>query len=438
MSYSPLAFLTLGAHLRSLTRILLSAAVAALFSTGLAAELVDDQITLSAKDWPWWRGPQRNGIADPDQTPPIEWSESKNILWQAPIPGRGDSSPTVVGKRIYLATADEDKGSQSVLCFDRETGNQLWETVVHPSGLMRKNRKSTGASSTVACDGAQLYINFANNNAVYLTALDLRGDKLWQEKIADYKIHQGYGASPAIYQDLVIAAVDSHAGGAIAAFDRKSGKRVWKQDRPEVPNYTSPIILHVDGKDQLLFTGCDLVSSFDPRTGEVLWETSGATTECVTSIVTDGTRVFSSGGYPRNHLAAYDATKGGMLVWETNDRVYVPSLLCKDGYLYGLLDAGIAACWNSATGEEQWKKRLGGGELSASPVLVGNKIYATSETGTTVVYSADPSGFEEIARNQLGDEVMATPTICGSRIYLRVAHVREGKREEILYCVASE
>lgn len=413
------------------------AAAAALFPIHSMGGSVDDRISVRADDWPWWRGPGRNGVANPDQDPPTEWSESKNVVWKSEIPGRGDSSPTVVGDHVYLATADEREDTQSVLCYDRATGKQTWRTVVHRGGMMRKNQKSTGASSTVACDGTRLYINFANRGAVHVTALGLDGQQQWQVKIADYQIHQGYGASPALYQSLVLAAADSHAGGAIVGLDRESGAVVWKRDRPKVPNYTSPIVLHVAGRDQLLFTGCDMISSFDPLTGKTLWETDGATTECVTSTVTDGKHVFSSGGYPKNHLSAVRADGSAKIVWETKDRVYVPSLLEREGYLYGVLDAGVAACWKSDTGQVQWKKRLGG-EFSASPVMVGDMIYAISENGATFVYRAHPLEFTSIAENKLGDQAMASPTICGGRIFLRVIEQNDGKRREMLYCLAKQ
>jgi hypothetical protein len=398
---------------------------------------VDDRIVVDAADWPWWRGPQRNGIASPNQDPPTEWSATQNVAWKSAVSGRGHSSPTVVGRRVFLATADEEQGTQSVLCYDRETGKQLWQTIVHRGGLMQKNQKSTAASGTVACDGESVFINFANNGAVVVTALNLDGVQRWQTKIGDYRIHQGYGASPAVYRSLVISAADSHAGGVVAGLDRKTGTIVWKRDRPKEPNYTSPIVLNVAGRDQLLLSGCDLVSSFDPLTGKTLWEIKGATTECVTSAVTDGERVFCSGGYPKNHVAAVLADGSGKIVWENRDRVYVPSLLARDGYLFGVLDAGVAACWKSDTGHEQWKKRLGG-DFSASPVLVGNRIYATNEIGETFVYRADPSKFEQIAMNKLGDQAMASATICGSRIYMRVVEQIEGRRQEMLYCLAKQ
>lgn len=405
-------------------------------STGFGQQ-VDDRIAIDANDWPWWRGPQRNGVANPDQDPPTEWSATKNVVWKSAIPGRGHSSPTVVGSRVFVATADEQQDYQSVVCYDRKTGKQLWETVCHRGGVMRKNEKSSGASSTVACDGETVYINFANRGAVQVSALSVDGQVKWQTKLADYQIHQGYGSSPMLYQSLVIVVADSHAGGAIAGLDRQTGTIVWKHERPKEPNYTSPIVLNVEGRDQLFLTGCNLVSSFEPLTGKVLWEVKGATTECVTSTVTDGHRIYSSGGYPRNHLAAILADGTGKIDWETKDRVYVPSLLMRDGYLYGVLDAGVAACWQSDTGKEMWKERLGG-TFSASPVLVRDVVYATNEGGETFVYRVSPAKFELLAKNKLGDESLSSVAICGSRIYIRVVEDVDGRPQGMLYCLARQ
>ena len=133
-----------------------------------------------ATDWPEWRGPTRDGIAAPGQAPPAEWNETNNVLWKAQIPGAGHGSPIVVGDSIYLATAERAKPRQSVLCFDRETGKLVWQTEVH-SGLPEagKNSNSTAASSTIACDGRRLFINFLNQGAVHTSALDLDGKILW-------------------------------------------------------------------------------------------------------------------------------------------------------------------------------------------------------------------------------------------------------------------
>jgi outer membrane protein assembly factor BamB len=237
----------------------------------------------------------------------------------------------------------------------------------------------------------------------------------------------------------VIVSADNkgEGGGAIAALNRATGDVVWRHARPATPNYPSPIILKAAGRDQVFLTGCDLVSSFAPLTGEKLWEIEGATTECVTSTVTDGNIILTSGGYPKNHTAAVRADGSGEVVWENNVRVYVPSMFIHDGKIYGVADAGVAMCWEAATGKELWKGRLGG-TFSSSPVLVGENIYVINEAGEGFVFKADPAKFELVAKNQLGNEVFATPTICGSRIYMRVAEQQGDVRQEMLYCIGKE
>lgn len=385
-------------------------------------------------DWPWWRGPNRDGIADPKQQPPQKWSASDNVVWKTPLPGRGHGSPIVVGTQVFLATADHARETQELLCFDRHNGKLLWQTTVHRGGFTKGgNGKSSHASSTPACDGERVFINFLHDGAIWTTALSREGKQLWQTKVADYTLHQGFGSSPAVYKSLVIVTADNKGTGAIVALDRATGKEVWRQARPKLPNYASPIILEAGGREQLLLTGCALVSGFEPLTGKKLWEIKGSTEECVTSTVTDGRLMFTSGGYPRNHVAAVHADGSGKVAWENNTRVYVPSMLVKDGHLYAVTDAGIAMCWKCDSGKEVWKGRLGG-TFSSSPVLVGDVCYATNEAGRTYLFKATPTAFEIVAENALDGEVFATPTICGGRIFLRVAHQEKGQRQEVLYC----
>jgi len=392
------------------------------------------QLDLAA-DWPWWRGPTHDGVAAAGQQPVLKWSEKENVLWSSPIPGRGQGSPIVVGEQVFVTAAEPQREVQSVLCFDRGTGKQLWQTEVHRGAFEKKlNAKGTHASTTCACDGQRVFVNFLNAGAVYLTALSRNGEQLWQTKVSDYVNHQAFGASPAIYGDLVIVAADNKGAGAIAALERTTGKVAWRQERPAKPNYASPVLLRIGGREQVLFSGCDLVTSFEPATGKKLWETEGSTTECVTSIVTDGQRVFTSGGYPRNHIQAVRADGSGKVDWESGARVYVPSMIVKDGHLYAVLDAGVAMCWRSDTGEEVWKERLGG-TFSSSLVLVRDNLLATSESGRTFVFAASPQGFKQLAENQLGSECFATPAVCGSRIYHRVAQQVNGQRQEMLYCL---
>jgi outer membrane protein assembly factor BamB len=418
-----------------LTGVVWTVSLTACYSFAADRDRVDDGFNVSPSDWPWWRGPLRDGTADSDQSPPIQFSQTEHVVWHADVPGRGHGSPTVFGSRVFLATADETTGSQSVLCFDRQSGELLWDKQVHASGGMRKNNKSTAASSTPACDGQRVFINFPNGGGLYTTALDMDGNQLWQQRISDYVVHQGYGSSPTLYQQVVIVSADNKGGGAIAALDRASGEIVWRRERPTKPNYPTPTLLHVAGKDQLIMVGCDLVVSYNPLTGETNWETEGATTECVTSTITDGNLVYTSGGYPKNHMSAVKADGSGELVWQNSERLYVPSLVIKGDYLYGVLDEGIAMCWKADSGKQMWKARLGG-TFSSSPVLVGDQVFVSNEAGEFFVFRASPERFERLAKNQLGEEIFATPTIVGGRIYHRVAHRSpDGQRQEVLYCL---
>lgn len=392
-------------------------------------------IQVSEADWPWWRGPQHNGIAPSGQNPPLTWSNSSNIVWKLAVPGRGHGSPIVVGDQVIITCADTDRKVQSVLCVDRKSGRQIWETVVHKEGLdIRQNDKSSMASASAACDGERIFVNFLNADSVFMTALDRSGNIVWQQKLSGYVNHQGFGSSPLLYGSLVIGVSDNKGGGAIVAMDRKSGNIEWRKERPAKPNYPSPVIFHVGGRDQMFLTGCDLVTSLNPLNGDVLWEIEGATTECVTTTVTDGTHIFTSGGYPKNHVSAVVATGKPALAWEHPSRTYVPSLLCRDNRLLAVMDAGIAVCWNSQTGKELWKGRLEG-TFSSSPVLVNDLIYVTNEAGVTFVFRFSVDQLDIVGTNSLGDSVFATPAICGSRIYNRIGVTANGKRQEFLVCL---
>jgi len=388
-------------------------------------------------DWPAWRGPTRDGHAAAGQTVPVKWSETENVVWRAPVRGKGHGSPTVVGNRIYLATADAATQEQLVLAFDRATGKPVWETVIHRGPLDTGGHRNTSqASATVAWDGERLYINFFNNKAVHTTALDAAGKILWQTRVADFVMHQGFGASPVVHEGVVLVTADHRGGGRIAGLDRKTGKILWEQERPKIANYASPALVTAAGRTQVVVAGCNLVASFDPLTGKKLWEFEGSTEETVVTAVTDGSRIFAGGGYPKNHVMAMEADGSGKIAWQNSARVYVPTMLVKDGFVYAVQDAGTVVCWKADTGEEKWREKVDK-DFYASPVMVGDRIYVTSLAGVTSVFEATPTSFKLLAQNRLGTEALATPAICGGRVYLR--HAQKGDtRQEFLWCIGGE
>lgn len=408
------------------------AAVGFALALGLAAV---PGTTKAGNDWPAWRGPRADGKV-PEEKPPLQWDAANGVAWKALVPGRGHSSPTVVGSRIFLATADEANGTQSVLAFARETGKPLWAKQLFTDGLDAKTHKrNTQASSTIACDGEKVFALFLNAGVIHLVALNLEGAELWRKELGKFKSHWGYSASPILYGPSVLVAADHADGGFVTAVARDSGEILWTQARPKSPNYPPPIVARVAGRDQVLIAGCKQLSSYDPANGRPLWTADATTEECVGSVVVEGDLAFASGGYPKSETVGVRADGSGAVVWRNNTKVYVPSMLAHEGQLYAINDSGMAFCWEAATGQEKWKERLGG-VFNASPVLAGGHLFAAREDGTTFVIKADPARLQVVAQNKLGSEVFATPAFAGNRIYLRVAELTDGKRQEFLYCIA--
>ncbi|MFM8891896.1 MAG: PQQ-binding-like beta-propeller repeat protein [Planctomycetia bacterium] len=393
----------------------------------------------TARDtWPAWRGPAANGTAAADQAFATEWSESENIVWKAAIPGRGHSSPTVLDDRVVVTTADVATQTQMVVCFDRETGRQLWLERVSQGGLPAQiHANNTHATPTVAFDGKLLFAVFQHHDGVHLTALDPDGKVVWKVEAGPYtpKAYRfGYAPSPVVYKGTVIVASEFDGESFIKAFDADRGGLRWHAPRPVNVSYSSPIVAHVAGRDQLLISGADAVTSYDPADGTKLWEARGIAAATCGTAVWDGDTVFASGGYPKSETVAVKADGSGRVVWRNGQKCYEQSMLAHRGHLYAVTDAGIAFCWDALTGAETWKSRLCT-KCSSSPILAGDAIYITTEKGETKVFRADPEACEVIATNRLGDEMFATPAFCGGRIYARAAHALDGERREFLYCI---
>lgn len=376
-------------------------------------------------DWPWWRGPSRNGISV-SQTAPLSWSPTENIVWKAAVPGRGHSSPTIWGNRIFLATADEAAKEHRLLAYDRTTGQQLWNSLCHQGGLDHAHDKNTHASATPACDGERVYITFLSAGAIWLTATDLEGKQVYQKRVGPFASQHGFAASPAIWGSLVIASGESTAGGFLCAYHRVTGDLIWSAEKPSSASYSSPIVAELSGRPQVLLSGGNMVGSYSAITGETLWTYQGGP-----STVTSGTaafandRVFVSGGYPEAQTLclpsnANGAVSSSQLLWQNKQKFYVPSLLAVDDTLYGVDDGGVAYCYDAKTGQERWKHRLGGG-FSSSPILVGDKLYAINEGGTTYVFKAGPK-FEQLAANELAEGGFATPACVNGQLFIRTNH----------------
>lgn len=386
-------------------------------------------LEVAAGDWPWWRGPSRSGIAD-GPAPPTVWSDGQHVLWQTEVPGRGHASPIVAGEAVYLATADEAKETMSLVACQRETGELLWQARLHEGPFMHTHGKNSQASATPACDGEQIYCVCMIKGGVWVTAVDTLGKIVWQQQAGPFTSRHGYGSSPTLYKSLVIVSGDSTAGGYLAALNRADGKLVWRKPRPSDSSFGTPVIAEVAGKTQLLMSGQDAITSYDPSNGETLWTCQGPAQTTANTIAWSGDRIVASGGYPENNVICLRADGAGDVTathiqWQHEIKAYVPLPLILDGRVIVTQDSGIVTCYDLDTGDELWKQRMGGG-FSASPVAVDDLVYLPNEAGEVFIFRAGDK-YEEVARNRLTDGGFASPAIVQGRIYLRT--------DKHLYCI---
>ena len=389
-----------------------------------------------ANDWRSWRGPNGNGVIE-NQNPPTEWSAQKNVVWKTPLPGRGHASPTVVGDKILLATADQAAQTQSVLALSRASGKKLWETVVHSGNLgPQVHPKNTYASQTVVSDGSRAFVVFSNGGKIWATALDLDGKKLWQKSTATYTSNRpfGFGTSPTFADGKLFVTCVSNGDSYVLALNPANGDEIYRIQQPKATSYSVPVVATVAGKRQLLMYGGQQVAGYNAETGEQLWRTPAPWVTTCGTMVWDGDLVFASGGFPPQQTMAIRADGSGKIVWQNPVKVYEQSMIVVDGYLYAQAEKGVVYCWRCSDGKEMWSARTRGPE-SASPVFAGGNLYFTNELGTTFVIEPNPKKFELVATNQLGSSSFASMTILDNRIYTRVA---DANRQEWLYCLGKE
>jgi outer membrane protein assembly factor BamB len=386
---------------------------------------------VSAGDWPWWRGPNRDNHS-PDAVAPTKWSESENIVWKTPIPGRGHSSPILVGNRIFLTSADEQAQRQFALCLDRATGQIVWEKTIHEKNFPPKHGDNTWASGTPASDGERVFVVFPNNEAIHVTALDLDGKILWTKEVGPHGSglrggSHGSGCSVVLWGSYVYVCDSSPKGGRgwVAGLYRENGEIWRKGHKTGMGSYGTLTIAEFNGKPHLIHAGNDHVVAYDPTNGKTIWDTAGFGEVSGNTPAFTPNMVFASTGVPRKLIAV---KSDGSVVWKRDDKSdipYPPSLLWHNGFVYAVSDNSFATCFNAETGEEKWKERIEGGY--ASPLLVGNNIYACGRNGTTTIFEANPDGYLEVAKNRLDGGISASPVAIGGKLYIRT--------DSHLYCI---
>jgi outer membrane protein assembly factor BamB len=388
-----------------------------------------------AGEWPGWRGPRGDGIADESEVP-IKWSKTENVAWKVAIPGKGHSSPIVWGDRVFVTTCLEKESKRVLLCLNRKNGKQLWERVVLTAKLEGKHGLNSYASATPATDGKHVWVAFLQAPNVQMVCYDMDGKEAWRKSPGELHSKHGFCSCPVLYKDMVILNCDQDGDGYLVALDKESGKERWRTERPnKTRSYCTPIIVDADGKMQLVFTGSKCVASYDPDSGKQHWIIDGPTEQFVASMVYSEGVLFLTAGFPEYHLLAIkpdgkgNVTKSHILWRETKGAGYVPSPIAHGKYFFVVSDrgSGIASCWEAKTGKRQWLERLGG-HHSASPVSAGGHLYFLDDDGVTCVVQPT-NKFKVVSRNALDEECYASPAVAHGHIYIRTLHH--------LYCIGA-
>jgi len=348
-------------------------------------------VLVQAEDWPQFRGPTGQGHAT-ERGIPLEWSESKNIVWKTAVPGLGWSSPAVAGGRVWLTTVVESKerrgrlsASLRALAFDVATGRELVNVEVFQladAGYV--NPKNSRASPTPIVDGDRVYMHFGADGTA---ALSTSGEILWTTHLR-YESQHGNGGSPTLYRDLLIVNCDGNGGDAyVVALDTATGKTRWKTSRrrPADQAYSTPLVITVGQQDQLVSVGAYRAAAYEPLTGQEIWRVSyGDGFSNVPRPVFGQGLVFIATGFQTPSLIAVrpdgkgDVTRTHVAWTTSRGAPYTPSPLLVGTDLYYVSDTGVLTLADATSGQVVWQQRLGG-NYSASPVLADGRIYFQSE-----------------------------------------------------------
>jgi outer membrane protein assembly factor BamB len=411
--------------------------------------LISSSLAAADDHWPRWRGPFNNGMARTGA--PLEWSDTKNIAWKTPIPGRGHSTPVIWGDRIFLTTAvPTGKGEPAaapagrgagggaaaglehrfvVLCLDRKSGKVLWEQTAKVATPHEGYHQRYGsfASNSPVTDGRRLYA-FFGSRGVY--SYDFNGKLVWQKEFPPLrmKLQFGEGTAPVLDGDRLVLNFDHEGDSFILALDKNDGRELWRTARPEETAWSQPLVVHQEGQRQIVVSATRATRAYDFASGKLLWECSGLGGNVIPApVATDGV-VYVMSGFRNPNLQAIrlgrsgDLTGTDAVLW-TNQRgnSYTASPVLHEGKLYFITDNGMLSCLNAKSGEPYYlQQRLPKPyNFKASPVGAGDKLYLATEDGDVVVVKMGEK-YEVLTTNSLpGQTFISSPVVAEGHLYLR-------------------
>jgi outer membrane protein assembly factor BamB len=350
---------------------------------------------------------------------PLRWSESENVVWRAAVPGLGWSSPVVGGGLVWLTTALDGGRSLRALAFELDGGRLVRDVEVfrkeNPGSIHSKN---SHASPTPVLDGKRVFVHYGAHGTACL-ATD--GRLIWTAAL-EYNHRHGPAGSPVVYRDLLIVSCDGTDVQFVTALEKETGKVRWRSDRPGPMAYSTPLVINVAGRDQLLSTGGNRAVAYDPLSGKEIWWVKYEGYSLVPRPVFGHGLVFICTGYDAPELYAVrpgegDVTATGIAWTLRRSAPHNPSPLLVGDEIYFVSDGGVASCHEARSGEKLWQKRLDGG-YSASPLHAGGRIYFLNEEGTATVI-APGREYRELAVNRLPGRTLASLAVAGRSLYLR-------------------
>lgn len=408
---------------------------------------------LSAADWPEWRGPGGQGGAITAGDLPLTFSETSGVAWKTPLPGRGHSTPVVLGNRVWLTTAIEkpadpaeaerrlkaNTGDQPVtvlasvslraLCVDRSTGKLLHDLeLLNVAEPQWSHQLNSYASPSPVLDNGRLYAHFGSLGTACLDTESLQ--VLWTNRELQVMHENGPGSSPVLWQDRLIIHFDGSDAQFIAAFDTASGKLAWKtarsgemDPRPQQRKaYGTPLIVEMNGAPVVVSPAANWVYGYEPASGRELWKIAydGLGFSMPVRPVADAERFYVGTSYGKSQVLAvkYAGVQTPEVAWRNpKNAPKMASPVLANGLLFYIDDGGILSCVEPATGDVHFRERLGG-KFSASPIVANGKLYFCSREGVVSVVPAEKT-FRIEAQNTLDGALMASPVALDGALYLR-------------------
>jgi outer membrane protein assembly factor BamB len=380
---------------------------------------------------------------------PLRWGgkSGENVLWKVPLPGveekakqdQNQSSPIVAGGRVFVAVSywpagktEKDYPEHHVVCYDAADGKVRWDVKVEPGPWKLTDLRGGYTAPTPAADAERVYVTFGSS---VLAALDVRdGKQIWRQEITPYNFDVACGSSPVLFEDTVLLQCDQIKGTSmLLALDRKTGAKKWEAKRPNVSfSHSTPTLVKIDGKPQLLVAASNALQGVDPANGEVLWWCDGAG-DTVSPVYGNGL-VYLDSGRGSVGVCVEPTGKGNVTKshrkWK-NDKVAegFSSPVIVGEYLYKLHNPGVLRCTKLATGEEVYTERLEGVATRCSPIVTADGLIYVASAGKTFVVKPGPK-IDILAVNDLGDVSDASAAVSGGKIYL--------KGRKYLYCIGKK